>query len=147
MPDLTKLDASRLRTFAETDVREAGDEIARLRTSDQEGQSLYDISNAPSGPFVLGAMASDSDTAGKTLVSHTVQSAKAIDGVLNHHLTAFRDLRRELDDVVDTMLKTQGETLEQVEGEKFLSAIKGYDADMSGGSYGSSSSTTSGTQG
>ncbi|WP_331728264.1 type VII secretion system-associated protein [Streptomyces sp. NBC_01176] len=144
MPDLTKLDAPSLRTFAETDVREAGDEIARLRTSDQEGQSLYDISNAPNGPFFIGPMAGDSDTAGKSLVSHTIQSAKAIDSVLNRHLTAFRDLRRQLDDVVDTMLKTQGETLQQVDGQKFLSAIRGYDADMSGGTYSSSSSTSSG---
>ncbi|GGS69715.1 type VII secretion system-associated protein [Streptomyces griseoviridis] len=144
MADLTKLDAPALRSFIDEEVQPFKDDIVRLRgSSPEQGQSLYDMSNASAGPFAIGPMGSDSDTAGKNLVAHTTQAASAIDTVLNRHSTAFDQLKGNLLEVIDSMLKTQGETLQQVEGQKFLTAIREYDGAMTGEqSTGLSSSPT-----
>jgi hypothetical protein len=146
MADLTKLDAPALRAFVEEEVQPFKDDIVRLRTStDETGQSLYDMANSPAGPFVIGGMSGDGDTSGKNLVTHTTQAAAAIDTVLNRHSSAFDDLKANLLEVIKTMLKTQGESLEQVEGQKFLTAIREYDGTMTGqqgGGYPSSATST-----
>lgn len=131
MTDLTKLNAPVLQSFIDNDVAQFRNDIVALRTSNDSRRSLYDTANA-SDVFALGNLAGDSDTAGKNVVSNTVAAAKAIDAVLNRHSTAFVDLDRNLRDVITTMLKTQGKSLQDVDGQKFLTAIKDYDGDMYG---------------
>ncbi|MEU3521807.1 type VII secretion system-associated protein [Streptomyces sp. NPDC006654] len=143
MTDLTKLNAPALQAFIDHDVAQFARDISDLRTSNDSRRSLYDTANA-SDVFVLGNLAGDSDTAAKNVVTNTVAAAKAIDGVLNRHSTAFADLDRNLRSVITTMLKTQGKSLQDVDGQKFLTAIKDYDGDMygsGGGAAGASSSS------
>jgi hypothetical protein len=137
-PDLTALDAPALTAFINNEVAPFQLQIVDLRTTHGEVLSLYDLAAAPE-PLLIGQMATDGDTSGKDVVSHLVSAAKAIDGVLNKHQTAFADLKLELENVITTMLKTQGDNLTKVDGQKFLTAIAGYNGDISGGS---SSTTT-----
>ncbi|HEY5834687.1 type VII secretion system-associated protein [Streptomyces sp.] len=137
VPDLTALDAPALTAFINNEVAPFQLQIVDLRTSHGEILSLYDLAGTPQ-PLLIGQMATDGDTSGKDVVAHLVAAAKAIDTVLNKHQTAFSDLKRELEEVIRTMLKTQGDSLAEVEGQKFLTAIGDYNTDIGG----SSSSTT-----
>ncbi|MFE6894443.1 type VII secretion system-associated protein [Streptomyces sp. NPDC057694] len=143
MTDLTKLDAKVLQSFIDNDVHQFQADIAALRVSNPDRRSLYDVGNA-TDVFVLGSMANDSDTAGKSVVSNTVTAAKAIDDVFNRHSTAFADLDRNLRSVITTMLKTQGDSLADVDGQKFLSAIVDYNGDMYGTQGGSAAGSSGG---
>ncbi|MEV5493482.1 type VII secretion system-associated protein [Streptomyces bobili] len=132
MADLTKLDAQALQSFIDNDVHQFKTDIVTLRTSQPALKSLYDIANS-TAPLAIGALAGDTDTGGKNVTGNTATAARAIDTVLNRHAVALDDLERNLRNVITTMLKTQGSNLEQVDGEKFLTAIGPYDTDMSGG--------------
>jgi Mg-chelatase subunit ChlI len=131
--NLTKLDAPALRAFIDHDVHQFRTDITTVRTTTPEVQSLYDVGAMPK-PLAIGALAEDTDVGGKNLVDRVVKAAKAIDAVFNKHATAFDDLERNLNNVITTMLKTQGENLSAVDGQKFLTAIGDYDGDMGGSS-------------
>ncbi|MET8566296.1 type VII secretion system-associated protein [Streptomyces flaveolus] len=132
MADLTKLDAPALRAFVDEEVQPFKDDILRMRASSPDAQSLYDIAHTSPGPFAIGAMSGDGDTAGKDLVTHTTQAASAIDEVLNRHSNAFDDLKANLLETISSLLSTQKQTLEMVEGQKFLTALRDYDGAMTG---------------
>lgn len=132
MADLTKLDAPALRAFIDEDVHKFKTDIVTLRTTDGERKSLYDLATTTL-PLVIGPMSEDGDSGGKNVVTNIVTAAKAIDGVLNRHSTAIDDLERNLRNVITTMLKTQGDNLAAVDGQKFLTAIADYSGDMGGG--------------
>ncbi|WP_318219074.1 type VII secretion system-associated protein [Streptomyces sp. SCL15-6] len=138
MVDLTKLDAQALQSFIDNDVHQFKTDIVTLRTSQPALKSLYDIANS-TAPLAIGALAGDTDTGGKNVTGNTTTAARAIDTVLNRHAVALDDLERNLRNVITTMLKTQGSNLEQVDGEKFLTAIGPYDTDMSGDTSGGAS--------
>lgn len=132
MADLTKLDAPALQSFIDNDVRQFKADITALRTTSGDRKSLYDLST-DTAPLALGPMAGDADSGGKNVNSNVVAAAKAIDGVLNKHSTAVDDLERNLQNVITTMLKTQGQNLAEVDGQKFLTAIGDYSGDLGGG--------------
>ncbi|MEU3186702.1 type VII secretion system-associated protein [Streptomyces sp. NPDC006923] len=132
MADLTKLDAPALRAFIDEDVHKFKTDIVTLRTTSEDRKSLYDLATTTL-PLVIGPMSEDGDSGGKNVVTNIVTAAKAIDGVLNRHSTAIDDLERNLRNVVTTMLKTQGDNLAAVDGQKFLTAIADYNGDMGGG--------------
>ncbi|MBV2354907.1 type VII secretion system-associated protein [Streptomyces sp. J2-1] len=132
-PDLTALDATALQAFMDNDVDRFIDDIVQMRKAGQTPPALYDLQASPH-PVQLGQMSGDDNTGGASVVANAKAAAKAIDQVLNHHHEAFTDLRRELGNVITTMLKTQGESLSGIDGQKFLTAIKDYDFEMNGGS-------------
>ncbi|MFM9498994.1 type VII secretion system-associated protein [Streptomyces galilaeus] len=141
MADLTKLDAPALQSFIDNDVHQFKTDIVTLRTSRAGTKSLYDMANSTT-PLAIGGLAGDADTGGKNVIGNTVNAAKAIDAVLNRHAAALDDLERNLQNVITTMLKTQGSNLEQVDGEKFLTAIGDYDSDLAGDTSGVGRQTT-----
>jgi hypothetical protein len=53
--------------------------------------------------------------------------------VLRTHKESFEELKKELQNVITTMLKTQGDTLATIDGQKFVDALADYDFDMNGG--------------
>jgi hypothetical protein len=142
--DLTKLDSKALQDFIDNDVEHFIDDIVSLRKAGQNPPALYDLSSSPT-PVKLGQMSGDDHTGGAAVVKNAQAAAKAIDQVLNHHHEAFTDLKRELTNVITTMLKTQGESLSSVDGQKFLTAIKDYDFDMNSGSGSGSGSGSTGS--
>jgi hypothetical protein len=132
MADLTKLDAAGLQAFIDGDLTTFYQDILALRSAGQNPPSLYDTAASPA-PLTLGQMNGDTDTGGKGVVANAQTAAGAIDAVLNKHQTAFADLKIELNDVITTMLQTQDDSLTSIDGQKFLSAIDGYDGDIGGG--------------
>ncbi|MFD8810917.1 type VII secretion system-associated protein [Streptomyces sp. NPDC059627] len=133
MADLTKLDAQALQAFIDNDVTTFYNDIVALRRAGQTPPALFDVANEPK-PLLLGQMNTDGDTGGDNVLKNAIAAATAIDKVLNSHQSGFQDLRTELENVITTMLKTQGDNLADVDAQKFLSAIDGYVSDMGGGS-------------
>lgn len=131
--DLTKLDSQALQAFIDNDVTAFINDIVALRAAGQTPPALFDLSSSPH-PVLMGQMGGDDNTGGKSVITNAQSAAKAIDQVLKTHKESFDDLKTELQDVITTMLKTQGESLASIDGQKFLTAIKNYDFDMSGGS-------------
>ncbi|MER7183287.1 type VII secretion system-associated protein [Streptomyces hyaluromycini] len=141
MADLTKLDAQGLQAFIDKDVTGFYNDIVALRRPGQTPPALFDVGNEPK-PLLLGQMNSDGDTGGDTVLKNARTAATAIDKVLNNHQSGFQDLRTELENVITTMLKTQGDNLADVDAQKFLSAIDGYVSDMGGGSNSTTTKTS-----
>ncbi|MYS21404.1 hypothetical protein GA0115240_13002 [Streptomyces sp. DvalAA-14] len=141
MADLTKLDSQALQAFIDNDVTTFINDIVALRAAGQNPPALYDVSASPH-PVLMGQMGGDDSTGGKTVIANAQAAAKAIDQVLNKHNTAMNDLKRELETVITTMLKTQGDSLADIDGQKFLTAIKDYDSTLSGGSQQGPPNTT-----
>ncbi|WP_329133373.1 type VII secretion system-associated protein [Streptomyces sp. NBC_01476] len=141
MADLTKLDADALHAFINNDVTTFINDLVAIRKAGQTPPALYDYSTSPH-PVVMGQMGGDDATGGKAVIANAQAAAKAIDQVFNKHKSAMDDLKRELENVITTMLKTQGDSLATVDGQKFLTAIKDYDFDLSGSSQQGPPATT-----
>ncbi|SFF47488.1 hypothetical protein SAMN05216251_115122 [Actinacidiphila alni] len=134
LTDLTKLDVAALRSFIDHGLTDFQKAITTLRTKPANGSvSLYDMAGDPR-PFVIAGMDQDADTGADKLVSNATTVADSIDTVLNKHAAAFTDLKANLNDVIKTMLDTQDQSLTSVDGQKFLSAVEEYEADLGGGS-------------
>ncbi|MGW5352700.1 type VII secretion system-associated protein [Streptomyces sp. NPDC004031] len=130
--DLTKLDAKALQDFIDDDVSAFITDIANLRKAGQKPPALFDLGSSPT-PVTMGQMGGDDTTGGKNVVSNAQNAAQAIDKVLRTHKESFEELKKELQKVITTMLKTQGDTLATLDGQKFVDALSGYDFDMNGG--------------
>ncbi|MET8829519.1 type VII secretion system-associated protein [Streptomyces sp. NPDC004610] len=139
--DLTKLDSTNLQQFIDGELKPFLDRIIEERRKGKTPPSLFDVSTMPR-PLALGQMTGDSETGGETVLSNTVTAAGAIDKVLLKHESAIRDLQFELENVIKTMLKTQGDSLASIDGQKFLSAINDYTSEMDGGTGGGGTSTS-----
>jgi hypothetical protein len=136
MADLTKLDSKALQAFIDNDVTNFIADIAAMRAAGQSPPALYDYGANPGPLLLMGQMGADDATGGKAVLANAQSAAKAVDQVFNKHKTAFTDLKRELETVITTMLKTQGDSLATVDGQKFLTAIGNYDFDLSGSTAG-----------
>ncbi|MEV7289966.1 type VII secretion system-associated protein [Streptomyces sp. NPDC093252] len=143
MPDLTQLNSTTLQAFIDSELVPFYNRLVQLRAPGQNPPSLFDIGSMPQ-PLVLGQMNGDSDTSGETVLSNTVTAANAIDKVLNKHVSAFRDLELELEEVIRKFLKTQDDNLSDVTAQKFMSAIDDYVAQMDGGTGGGNPASGSG---
>ncbi|GAA2339922.1 type VII secretion system-associated protein [Streptomyces kunmingensis] len=129
--DLTKLDPATLRAFIDNDVNGFHGDLVTVRTTTPDVQSLYDLGGSPT-PLLIGQMGGDGDSGGKSVIGNLSNAAKAVDAVLNKHVTAFDDLERNLNEVLSSMKKAQEENLAAVDGQKFLTAIGDYTGDMGG---------------
>jgi hypothetical protein len=130
--DLTKLDAKALQDFIDDDVTAFINDIVSLRKAGQTPPALFDLGNSPT-PVAMGQMGGDDATGGKSVISNAQNAAQAIDKVLRTHKESFEELKKELQNVITTMLKTQGDTLVTIDGQKFVDALADYDFDMNGG--------------
>ncbi|MFE8950247.1 type VII secretion system-associated protein [Streptomyces sp. NPDC007856] len=128
---LTKLDATALQAFIDTDLSHFLTDIEHLRAPGQTPLALYDVGNGH--PLVLGNLEGDDNTGGKNLVTNTKTAATAIDAVLNKHKTAFTNLKSELHTIITTMLKTKDQNLQSIEAQKFLKGISGYEKSVDDG--------------
>jgi hypothetical protein len=130
--DLTKLDYKALQDFIDDDVSGFITDIANLRQAGQDPPALFDLGSSPN-PVLMGQMSGDDATGGKNVISNAQNAANAIDKVLRTHKESFEELKKELQNVIDTMKKTQGETLATLDGQVFVDDLADYDYDMNGG--------------
>jgi hypothetical protein len=135
--DLTHLNAKELNRFIEEvaefsnalkAIREDRASVLALRSL-VEGRSTGDTLNQ-NRVLAIGTMVGDELTHGKTLVEVLTKAAKSVDDVFAAQQTLFKDIERDLQTTIDTLLRNQSDSLTAIEGEKLLDAFSNIDNDL-----------------
>ncbi|MFF7838220.1 type VII secretion system-associated protein [Streptomyces ossamyceticus] len=135
--DLTHLNAKELNRFIEEvaefsnalkAIREDKPSVPALRSL-VEGVSTGDTLNQ-NKVLAIGTMVGDELTHGKTLVEVLTKAAKSVDDVFAAQQTLFKDIERDLQTTIDTLLRNQSDSLTAIEGEKLLDAFSNIDNDL-----------------
>jgi hypothetical protein len=135
--DLTHLNAKELKRFIEEvaefsnalkAIREDRASVLALRSL-VEGRSTGDTLNQ-NRVLAIGTMVGDELTHGKTLVEVLTKAAKSVDDVFAAQQTLFKDIERDLQTTIDTLLRNQSDSLTAIEGEKLLDAFSNIDNDL-----------------
>lgn len=135
--DLTHLNAKELNRFIEEvaefsnalkAIREDKPSVLALRSL-VEGRSTGDTLNQ-NRVLAIGTMVGDELTHGKTLVEVLTKAAKSVDDVFAAQQTLFKDIERDLQTTIDTLLRNQSDSLTAIEGEKLLDAFSNIDNDL-----------------
>jgi ABC-type transporter Mla subunit MlaD len=135
--DLTHLNAKELKRFIEEvaefskalkAIREEKSSVPALRSL-VEGRSTADTLNQ-NKVLAIGTMVGDELTHGKSLVEGMTKAAKSVDDVFAAQQTLFKDIERDLQTTIDTLLRNQSDSLTVIEGEKLLDAFSDIDNDL-----------------
>ncbi|WNZ08045.1 type VII secretion system-associated protein [Streptomyces sp. 11x1] len=135
--DLTHLNAKELNRFIE-EVAEFSNALKAIREDKPpvlalrslvEGRSTGDTLNQ-NRVLAIGTMVGDELTHGKTLVEVLTKAAKSVDDVFAAQQTLFKDIERDLQTTIDTLLRNQSDSLTAIEGEKLLDAFSNIDNDL-----------------
>ncbi|MEU1662352.1 type VII secretion system-associated protein [Streptomyces sparsogenes] len=81
-------------------------------------------------PLAIGNLAKDEGTHGQAVNEAVVELVTALDGILESHLTLFKDIDDALEETIDSLFKTQGESLDAIDGQKFVDIFEDVDADL-----------------
>ena len=143
MADLTHLDSTALKNFKNTDVADFISDLLAIRKDNAGVRSLKNLiaeTGAGSAQGLakilrIGLMNggdSKDPVGGSTLVEALKTQATALDKILTGQKTLFDDIDDALDETITTLLKTQGDSLDSIDGEKLLDIFDTVDGDMSG---------------
>jgi hypothetical protein len=143
MADLTHLDSTALKNFKNTDVADFINDLLAIRKDNAGVRSLKNlIAETGAGSaqglakilrigLMNGGDSSD-PVGGSTLVEALKTQATGLDKILTGQKTLFDDIDDALDETITTLLKTQGDSLDSIDGEKLLDIFDTVDGDMSG---------------
>ncbi|MGX9884573.1 type VII secretion system-associated protein [Streptomyces sp. NPDC002276] len=143
MADLTHLDSTALKNFKNTDVADFINDLLAIRKDNAGVRSLKNlIAETGAGSaqglakilrigLMNGGDSSD-PVGGGTLVEALKTQATALDKILTDHKTLFDDIDDALDETITKLLKTQGDSLDSIDGEKLLDIFDTVDGDMGG---------------
>ncbi|MGX1543969.1 type VII secretion system-associated protein [Streptomyces adustus] len=143
MADLTHLNGQQLKQFREHDLATFITDLKSIVKDDPNGvlalhsivrgtiPSQYIGENSVLG---IGLMTGDDTVYGKTLVDAALKSAKSIDDVFGDQGFLFDDIDDSLETTITNLLNTQGSSLENISGQKFLDVWSGVDEDLEGSS-------------
>ncbi|KAB1140859.1 type VII secretion system-associated protein [Streptomyces luteolifulvus] len=131
MPDLTHLDAGTLQAFLDHDVAGFSEELRKIRRDNESAPALKSMldgitttESLQQNPFLaIGLMATSEVVGGSGLVTTVTDQAKSIDDVLEFQQQLFNDFDSNMQETIDTLLKTQGSSLEAIEGQQLLDAF------------------------
>ncbi|MGC4945591.1 type VII secretion system-associated protein [Streptomyces sp. DT224] len=143
--DLSHLDTETLRRFTDTDVAE----FVKLLTDLIEDTAGHEVSgmaalaaqfSAPETGYVRTALkvgklgASGDEASGPLsvapLLTYLSSAATSLAGIEEDQLRLFNDIKRELGAVVTDMEKTQKDSLDEIESQKFLNDLRDVNTDL-----------------
>ncbi|MFF7467691.1 type VII secretion system-associated protein [Streptomyces sp. NPDC008092] len=143
MADLTHLDSTALKNFKNNDVADFISDLLEIRKDKAGIRSLKNLLAETGDDSASGAAKilriglmnggdSKDPVGGSTLVEALKTQAGALDKILKGQKTLFDDIDDALDETITTLLKTQGDSLTSIDGEKLLDIFDTVDGDMSG---------------
>ncbi|WP_210592171.1 type VII secretion system-associated protein [Streptomyces sp. GESEQ-35] len=94
------------------------------------------VSDAATWPLTIGKM---EESIGATLQEQAKSSAESLSSFLKDQETLFSDIEENLREVLHELLKTEGASLEKVDGQKFMNLIEDVVYDTSGSGEGTGS--------
>ncbi|WP_217142984.1 type VII secretion system-associated protein [Streptomyces sp. AC627_RSS907] len=75
-------------------------------------------------PLNIGRLANDDSFSGKHLNDSVRTSAESIDATVREQIDLFKSIEENLRDAMDVLFKTQGQSLEKIEGRQFLEHLE-----------------------
>ncbi|MFK0120064.1 type VII secretion system-associated protein [Streptomyces sp. NPDC090994] len=143
MADLTHLDSTALRNFKNNDVADFINDLLNIRKDNAGVRSLKNLvaetgTDSAAGAAkilrigLMGGGDTEDPTGGGALVQKLKEQATSLDSIFTSQKTLFDDIDDALDETITTLLKTQGESLTSIDGEKLLDIFDTVDDDMSG---------------
>lgn len=91
------------------------------------------VPNLPFGtpvPLAIGNLASDAGTHGQAVNKAVVDMVTVLDGIIKSHVTLFDDIDDALEETIDSLFKTQGESLAAVDGQKLVDIFEDVETDL-----------------
>ncbi|MFE4663701.1 type VII secretion system-associated protein [Streptomyces sp. NPDC056716] len=153
MPDLTYLDSASLNTFLQNDVKDFIADLVAIRADDPSGvpavKSLVEGKQYPEtlqqNPLLaIGLMGGSDEVHGQSLLAVVGSAAGSVDGILAFQQQLFDEISDDLQKTIDTLLTTQGTSLEAIEGQELLDIFSDVDGLMANGATGTTTGTTTG---
>lgn len=143
MADLTHLDSTALKNFRNNDVADFIAALLDIRKDKAGVRSLKNLvaetgaDSASGGAKILriglmGGGDAEDPTGGATLVEALRTQATSLDSIFVSQKTLFDDIDDALEETITTLLKTQGESLASIDGEKLMDIFDTVDDEMSG---------------
>ncbi|NED14436.1 type VII secretion system-associated protein [Streptomyces sp. SID9124] len=143
MADLTHLDSTALKNFKNNDVGDFITDLLNIRKDNAGVRSLKNLvaetgtgSAAGNAKMLRIGLMSGGDTADPTGGSALIDALKtqggALDGIFKSQKVLFDDIESALEETITTLLKTQGDSLTSIDGEKLMDIFDTVDDDMSG---------------
>ncbi|MGW2328207.1 type VII secretion system-associated protein [Streptomyces sp. NPDC001700] len=139
----TQLDKAWIENFRKVDIadfKKALKAVSENSTGDPVIPSMKalqgdddGVPNLPFGtpvPLAIGNLASDVGTHGQAVNTAVVDMVKLLDGILKSHVTLFDDIDDALEETIDSLFKTQGESLGAVDGQKLVDIFEDVEADL-----------------
>ncbi|MER6138738.1 type VII secretion system-associated protein [Streptomyces sparsogenes] len=139
----TQLDKQWLENFRKVDLadfRKALKTVSENGTGDHVIPSMKALKGEDDGvpglpfgtpvPLAIGNLAKDEGTHGQAVNDAVVEMVTTLDGIIESHLTLFKDIDDALEDTIDSLFKTQGDNLAAIEGQKFVDIFEDVDADL-----------------
>ena len=147
MPNLTHLDSPELKSFRENDVAGFISDLDKIQKDDAAGvQAVKSIAEGRTTPETLwyagtsghpavpiGLMGADDSAHGQSLLKSIMTAATSVAGVLDRQQTLFGEIDRNLTETIDTLLKSQGDSLSSINAQKMLDAFRDVDQSMTSG--------------
>jgi hypothetical protein len=142
MTDLTHLDSNALKTFKNQDVAAFKKDLKDVREDSAGVKSLKNlITNNGDDSIkhksilrigIMGGGDSSDPIGGGALLSALGKKATTLDDLFVSQGTLFDDIDEALETTLTTLLKTQGDSLTSIDGEKLLDIFGSVEDDMSG---------------
>jgi len=143
MADLTHLDSTALKNFKNNDVADFISDLLDIRKDKAGVRSLKNLVAETGEGSAAGAAKilriglmnggdSKDPVGGATLVEALKTQAGALDKILTGQKTLFDDIDSAIEETITTLLKTQGDSLASIDGEKLMDIFGTVDSDMSG---------------
>ncbi|MDT0435448.1 MULTISPECIES: type VII secretion system-associated protein [Streptomyces] len=80
-------------------------------------------------PLAIGNLAQDTSTHGKSVNGAVVKMVATLDGILTSHIELFKDIDSALEETIDTLFKTQGASLDAIDGQKLYDIFEDEDVE------------------
>ncbi|WP_369199214.1 type VII secretion system-associated protein [Streptomyces sp. PU-14G] len=80
-------------------------------------------------PLAIGKLADDADSNGDRLNKAVVDMVNTLQGIITSHTELFKDIDSALQETIDTLFKTQGESLDSIEGQKLYDIFEDEDVE------------------
>jgi len=143
MADLTHLDSTALKNFKNNDVGDFITDLLNIRKDNAGVRSLKNLvaetgAGSASGNAkmlrigLMGGGDKEDPTGGSALIEALKTQGGALDGIFKSHKVLFEDIESALEETITTLLKTQGDSLTSIDGEKLMDIFDTVDDDMSG---------------
>ncbi|MFF7645137.1 type VII secretion system-associated protein [Streptomyces canus] len=143
MADLTRLDSTALKNFRNNDISDFITDLLNIRKDNAGVRSLKNLvaetgEGSASGAAkilrigLMGGGDAEDPTGGGALVEALKTQATGLDSIFTSQKVLFDDIDDALEETITTLLKTQGDSLTSIDGEKLMDIFDTVDDDMSG---------------